>query len=133
VEIVLIKTIHILSVALVIGIVAVGLILRLQKAEPESRAWLEGMLFRLEGRTVLPALVVLPATGMWLVHANKIPWTSPWVQAGMLGFLATLSTWFYGRMATHAGEPSRIRLFTFHALAGICAAFTVWVMTAKWP
>lgn len=147
-----VKALHILGALLFLG---AGMMTAWYKVradrsgDPAVVVWCQREIVRADWLFTLPSAIVLPASGLYLVHAYGMPWTTGWVLLGigafaLSGLLWLPAVWLQIRMRRLAEEAlaSGTLPAEFHRLnriwmalgvpAFVIAVATVWLMTVKW-
>jgi uncharacterized membrane protein len=148
----LIKTLHVLAAVLFLGtgIGSVYYKLRAHRSgDLAAIAFCDREVVRADWWFTVPAGLTLPATGYLLVGVYHLPWTTPWIVVGLVGYTLAGLTWLpaaflqihmrtLSRAAVHASAalpPAYHRALRAWMLLGIpsfVAAMTVvWAMVAK--
>jgi uncharacterized membrane protein len=84
----ILKWLHILSAIIAVGANATYIIwLRLAGQEQEAKPFVFRGLDRLESMT-LPFYILLFLSGLGMLFVSGLPWTTPWVLSGIVGFVA---------------------------------------------
>lgn len=56
-------------------------------------AWVDAEIVRADWLFTVPAGLVMPATGFWMLHLYSIPWAQGWPAWGLLGYAVAGLTW----------------------------------------
>lgn len=56
-------------------------------------AWADAAVVKADWFFTVPAAVLMPASGLWLVELYRMPLTTPWVLAGLVGYAVAGLTW----------------------------------------
>jgi len=94
--ILLIKTVHILSAIVFLGVGA-GVAWTKLRADRSGDlrviAWAQAHIVLADWLFTVPSAILLPATGAWLVVTYSLPWTTPWILFGIGGYIAAGAFW----------------------------------------
>lgn len=91
-----VKALHILAAVLFFGAGAMTAYYKLRadrSGDVTIIAWCLAEIVQADWRFTVPSGIVLPLTGMWLVNAYGLPWTTPWVLIGVAGFAVAGALW----------------------------------------
>lgn len=92
----LVKALHVLSATVFFG---AGLMSAFWKFrgdlsdDPRVVTWAQKQVVLADWVFTVPAGIISPLTGVYLVHSYSIPFTTPWVLASIGGFVATGVLW----------------------------------------
>ncbi len=146
------KTLHVLGSTVFFGTGLGSVWFRLHSVKSGQVglvAWADAAVVRADFWFTVPAAVLMPASGLWLVELYRIPLTTPWVLAGLLGYAVAGLTWLPAaflqvkmrRLSTKAaaeGAPlpdAWRRAHHVWLLLGVpsfaATLFVFWVMVAK--
>jgi len=152
--ILLVKTLHVLSAIVFLGVGAGTAWVKLRadrSGDPRVVAWAQRHIVQADWIFTVPAGLAVPVTGAGLVMLYGLPWSTPWVAVGIFAFAGAGLTWLPAawlqlRMrddaeeALRSGQPLPPR---FHRdrltwiLLGVpsfgLTVLAVWAMVAKWP
>jgi uncharacterized membrane protein len=56
-------------------------------------AWADAAVVKADWWFTVPAAVLMPASGLWLVEIYRMPLTTPWVLAGLVDYAVAGLTW----------------------------------------
>lgn len=111
--------------------------------------WVQQEIVRADWYFTVPAGLIMPLTGVGLIHTLHLGWTTPWIVAGFLGYCTAgifwlPAVWLQIRMRKLAEEalaggtkvPTEFHRYArWWAALGVpsfgASVFTVWVMVAK--
>lgn len=146
------KTVHILAAMVFLGLGAGSAWYRLRADFTDDAhviAWVQKEIVKADWYFTVPAGVAMPLTGVGLIHALHLPWTTPWIVAGFLGYCVAGVCWLPAvwlqiemrKLAEEARAKGTPVPALFHKYARYWAALgvpsfgasvvTVWVMVAK--
>lgn len=92
----LIKTVHIVSAAILFGTgvgIANFMFFGLRTGVPALRRFASTMTVRADFAFTLPAVLIQPLSGAWLVHAAGLDWTDLWLVATYALYMLAGACW----------------------------------------
>lgn len=92
----LVKTLHIVSSVLLVGTgfgSAFYMYFANRSGSLETKAVVSRLVVRADTWFTTPAVIVQPATGLWMVHQVGWPLTTPWVLASLLLYALAGACW----------------------------------------
>ncbi len=113
-------------------------------------AWCDREIVRADWFFTVPSGVLMPVTGLWLAYLYRLPWTTPWILRGIVGYTIAGIFWLPA-----AALQLRMRRIVDACLASneplpaayhraqrqwmllggpsfAAAVYTLWVMVAKY-
>ncbi len=148
----IIKTVHVLSVVLFLG-AGLGSVFYKMRADRSGRieviVWAQRAIVQADWLFTVPAGVVLPLTGLWMIYLYQLSLFTPWVLIGISGYTLAGVTWLPAaflqirmrKLAEKAYADAAPLPAEFHRYNRIWMAlgvpsffatlFTVWVMIDK--
>lgn len=148
----ILKSLHVLGAVLFLGVGAASAWYKLQadrSDDPRIVAWGQHQIVRADALFTVPSALIMPITGLWMVHLMESPLTTPWIAFGLGGFavagvLWLPAVWLQLRMrdmadaALASGEPLPAAYWqaqrVWLALGAPAFALTlviIWVMVTK--
>lgn len=94
--ILVLKTIHVLGAVLFLGTGLGSAYYKLRAGaskDPRIAAWCDAEVVRADWIFTVPAGLIMPVTGLWLVVLYRLPLQTPWVYQGLLGYAIAGITW----------------------------------------
>lgn len=94
--ILVLKTIHVLGAVLFLGTGAGSAYYKMRAGrsqDPRIVAWCDSEVVRADWIFTVPAGLIMPITGLWLVHLYRLPLETPWVWQGLTGYAIAGLTW----------------------------------------
>lgn len=92
----ILKSLHILGAVMFLG-VGLGSAFYKWRADksgdPKVIAWCQHEIVLADWLFTTPSAVIMPVTGFWLLHVYQMPWTTPWVFWGIMGYIVTGVLW----------------------------------------
>jgi uncharacterized membrane protein len=147
------KTVHVLAAVMFLGFGLASFFYKALAFRSGSAAinhWVDRQIVLADWLFTVPAGVILPPSGAFLVWLYHLPWTTGWVVAGACGYLVAGLMWLpaarlqlvmrrMSEQAAAAGEPlpaaygvafRRWRLLGAPSFLG--AMLAMWSMISKW-
>ena len=90
------KALHVLSATIFFGAGLMSAFWKFradQTGEARVVAWAQRQIVLADWLFTVPSGVVSPLTGLYLVKAYGLPWTTPWVVGSIGGFIAAMACW----------------------------------------
>ncbi len=151
-EVLILKTVHVLAAVLFLG-TGLGSVYYKMRADRSGQieviVWVQKSIVLADWLFTVPAGIVLPVTGLWMVHLYNMSLTAPWILLGMIGYAIAGITWLPAaflqlrmrEMAQRALDegtplpPMFARYNRYWMMLGVpsflAALATVWVMVYK--